>query len=963
MRKVHFLVIFLLLAALILGFSPSLAATGDPVLINEVLASHTGTDDTEFIEFYGIPGTSLDGYSLIVVESDAFAPGTIDRQLDFGPSDILGPNGFYLIGNPVGLGANYGVIPNVDVANNYLENSSLTVALVQTASISGGSVTGSEVVLDAVALTDGDAGDTFFFGAPVIGPDGSNFPAGVHRLVDGVDTDTAADWAIGDFFLGSGNTPTAGDGTPPPPPPPDLTIYDIQYTPDPGGDSPYAGQTVTTQGVVTAFFYASGNRYTFVQDGSGAWNGIMLYKPDGYVNVGDLITITGDVSEYYGLTQFYKPVVAVLSSGNPLPSPAVLASGDVSQEQWESVFVRITNVTVIDDDLGHGEWLADDGSGGAIVDDLGDYSYSPQNGDTLAYIQGPVNYSYYDFKIEPRNDGDILQAVTIPEIQGTGLFSPFDGSYVQTYGIVTQFSKTGKDFWLQDPLGDGDPTSSDGIYVYKGVNSTAGVTPQIGDYIRIVAKVDEYYQLTELKNVKEIEIISSGNPLPEPFVLADLPNESIPDSIALWESLEGMLVSVPYGKVVSGTNYYGEFLMVSEADSVPGSGYFPQTKRIIIRSLGDNQVDYNPENIMVDDFTYRINVMAGDEIYAMLGVVDYNYSYYKIQPISHSENTHKLPKPPVSTRSGDKADLAITTFNVENLFDLLDEPGKNDEGSTPSPAELETKLAKLVMAVEIELELPAILIVQEVENTAILQELGDRINAATGTDYVATSFETSDVRGIEAGFLWDANRVTLLDAFQLSGPDVEAAFGPSSPSPGREPIVGVFDVNGMQITIVGNHFKSKGGDDPLYGTVQPPVRATEIQRKAQAQVVRDYVNSILDADPNALVLVAGDLNDFQFGEPGEGADHPLAILEGGEGEVPLTNLIYMEKGAERYTYTYNGNSQVLDHILVSPSLFEYVAAVDILHLNAGFPAYLEDDASTPIASSDHDPVEARFRFK
>ena len=55
------------------------------MLINEVLASHTGTDDTEFIELYGAPGTSLGGLSLIVVESDAFDPGRIDRRFDFKP--------------------------------------------------------------------------------------------------------------------------------------------------------------------------------------------------------------------------------------------------------------------------------------------------------------------------------------------------------------------------------------------------------------------------------------------------------------------------------------------------------------------------------------------------------------------------------------------------------------------------------------------------------------------------------------------------------------------------------------------------------------------------------------------------------------------------------------------------------------------------------------------------------------
>jgi hypothetical protein len=91
----------------------ALAATGDPVLINEVFATHTGTsDDTEYIELLGNPGANLDGLSLIVVEGEGSSKGRIDRQIDFGPVDVIGANGFYLAGNPNGLGSNYGVTPN-----------------------------------------------------------------------------------------------------------------------------------------------------------------------------------------------------------------------------------------------------------------------------------------------------------------------------------------------------------------------------------------------------------------------------------------------------------------------------------------------------------------------------------------------------------------------------------------------------------------------------------------------------------------------------------------------------------------------------------------------------------------------------------------------------------------------------------------------------------------------------------
>jgi len=328
----------------------------------------------------------------------------------------------------------------------------------------------------------------------------------------------------------------------------------------------------------------------------------------------------------------------------------------------------------------------------------------------------------------------------------------------------------------------------------------------------------------------------------------------------------------------------------------------------------------------------------------------------------------------VANPSADAAILAVADqtsngvqFNGDDAV-TLNIGGKDDASSTPSPEELETQLTKLALAIQVELQLPEIIVVQEIENQAIAQQLADRVNAATGTSYVATSFETSDGRGIEPGFLWDADRVSLIDAFQMSGADVEMWFGPTSPSPGREPIVGVFEIEGRDVTIIGNHFKSKGGDDPLYGVNWPPYRVTEVQRKGQARVVRDFVNGILDADPEALVMVAGDLNDFQFGEPGEDAigdepGHPLSILEGGAGEVPLTNLLYFEKPPETFSYVFDGNSQVLDHMLVSPALLDLVVGADILHFNASYPDSLGAVPGTPLRSSDHDPLEGRFKIK
>ncbi len=980
MRKRRLILTLPLLAAILL-WAPAVGAMPDAqatLEISEIRIDQPGSDVDEYFELSGPPG-SLDGLTYLVIGDSSAGSGVIEAVVDLSAHAIPGSGYFVAAESSFSLGT-----ANLTTSLNFENNDNVTHMLVRDFSGANGDdldgdddgtldVTPWAEIVDWVSLVETPGSGDHYYSPKTVGPDGSFVPAHVFRC--------PGSWEIGDFDPSGGqDTPGAANpcGGPPEPAPtpsvPLVSIQDIQTTSDPGGDSPFVGQVVTTRGVVTAFFYAGGDRLTFIQDGEGPWSGLMLFRPNGFVDLGDLVEVTGEVSEFFGLTEIAFGDVTVLSSGNPLPAPKVLPTGSMAQEQWESVLVRVEDVVVINDDLGFGEWLVDDGSGGARVDDLGNCSYAPASGDTLAYVQGPLHFSFGNFKIEPRDDGDILPSVTIMQIQGDGQFSPFEGQIVQTSGVVTAITASGRDFWIQDPNGDGDPDTSDGIFV-DDRDRLPDPKPQVGDLVVVTGQVEELQfgaalPLTRIDDPHkyEFEILSTENPLPPVIPITDLPDESIPDAIGFWEPLEGMLVSVENGFVVGPTSRFGEFAMITETDAEPGSGYYPQTKQILIRSTGPNAVDYNPERVLVDDSTLEdpIVVKPGDRVRSLTGVVDYTFGNYKLQPVEYDVKTHKLAKVPVSDRSGPKGDLVITTFNVENLFDLVDNPDKDDQGSTPSPEELEVQLTKLALAIEIELELPEIIVVQEVENQEIAQVLADRVNAAAGTNYQAVSFETSDGRGIEPGFLWDADRVTLVDAYQLTDaimPGVAAAFGPSSPSPGREPIVGVFEVDGREIIIVGNHFKSKGGDEPLFGVNWPPDRITEAQRKAQARVVREFVNAILDADPDAWVLVAGDLNDFPFAEPGEGADHPLAILEGGPGEVPLANLVWEEKAAERFTYIFDGNSQVLDHMLASPAMREVLRGVDILHFNASYPDGLGEDPSTALRASDHDPLEARFRLK
>ena len=159
----------------------------------------------------------------------------------------------------------------------------------------------------------------------------------------------------------------------------------------------------------------------------------------------------------------------------------------------------------------------------------------------------------------------------------------------------------------------------------------------------------------------------------------------------------------------------------------------------------------------------------------------------------------------------------------------------------------------------------------------------------------------------------------------------------------RKPLAGEFRMRGKKVFVIANHFSSKGGDEPLFGRFQPPTRSTEVARHAQAQSVNDFVDELLAVDPDASVIVLGDINDFEFSET-------VDILEGGV----LTSLMDTLPKPERYSYVFEGNSQVLDQILVSGNLLgNFPIDYDPVHVNSEFA----DQAS------DHDPQVARLDLR
>jgi predicted extracellular nuclease len=198
---------------------------------------------------------------------------------------------------------------------------------------------------------------------------------------------------------------------------------------------------------------------------------------------------------------------------------------------------------------------------------------------------------------------------------------------------------------------------------------------------------------------------------------------------------------------------------------------------------------------------------------------------------------------------------------------------------------------------------------------------------------------------------------------------LDSEFGDLAFFDTRKSLVGEFLFRGEPVFVIANHFSSKGDDEPLFGSGQPPIRFTEFQsgtpedgwRHAQAQAVNDFVDEILAVDSDAQIVVLGDINDFDFSETVDILTGERIALAGGpdaDGSGPtapsaqgpvLTTLFDTLDADERYSYVFDGNSQVLDQILVSESLLALDPIYDVVHVNAEF----FDQAS------DHDPSVMR----
>jgi predicted extracellular nuclease len=749
--------------------------------------------------------------------------------------------------------------------------------------------------------------------------------------------------------------------------PVDVTGWSVQYA-SAGGNS---WDTTALSGTIQP------GRYFLVQQAQGAGGTIALPTPD--------VTGTIAMSASSGKVALVNNNSSLTCSSSCLPNSAIIdfvGYGSTASSSESNPTPNLSNTTAA---LRNGNGCNETDNNAV---DFSTGAPSPRNSASPVFNCGSITTTT---TTTPPTTTPPTTITKIYTIQGAGLVSTYNGQVVTTEGVVTAIkTSSGRGFFLQDPTGDGDVNTSDGIFVFT--STAPGVT--VGRLVRVTGTVQEYrsdptYQpLTEIISPTitdlsagsaitpvRISLSASGagirNPPTSKIFSTPVYDPAI-DGLDFYESLEGMLVTVENPLVVGPTDdFSGEFAILPDN----GTGATGLTSRSTITI---SSTDFNPERILVDDSVISgVNpaLAVGDRLTAPLtGPLDYSNGNYKIQTLTPITGVDTSQRPTTETLAAlnNTNHLRVASYNIEN-FNAL-----------PANSAHVTLVANHIRQ---NLGAPDLLVLVEVQDddgtgtgttssTANLTALSNAISSAGGPAYAFAQIDpennqdggqpNGNIRQVifyrtDRGLSFvnrgsaganDANSV-LADGVLLLSPGridpTNSAFSDS-----RKPLAAEFTFQGKRLVVIANHFNSKIGDKPLYGETQPPLLSTETKRREQATIVRGFVTQLVTADPTVRVIVAGDLNDFEFSAP-------LSILKNGPETQPvspgqsLSNLVENVIG-DRYTYIFEGNAQSLDHMLYSQSLSNRLVASNIVHLNSD---KVPDD---PARASDHEAVVGDFDF-
>jgi hypothetical protein len=599
---------------------------------------------------------------------------------------------------------------------------------------------------------------------------------------------------------------------------------------------------------------------------------------------------------------------------------------------------------------------------------------------------------------------DFASVTKISDIQTAGNVSDEQGEVHTVIGIVTGIKTGGSGgFFVQEEEADYDldPNTSEGIFVFTSGVIPAGVV--IGNRVAVTGTVSEFpgsaipHAVTELSNVT-VDLQAIGQPLPAPAVIS--PAEGAPTSnLSQYEKYEGMLVTAASFTVVAPTQG-----SINEPNATASSnGVF----HVVItgnprpfREEGIEQTatvpseapcaaciprfDENPEKLRVDSDNQpgstQLNVTAGQTITNMVGVLDYGFFEYTLLPsaspvpVVAGDSTYD----PVPLRTA--TELTISAFNLQRFYDTVNDDNDETAGDdiddvVVTAAAFNNRLNKASLAIRNVLRNPDVIGVVEVDTLAALQALATRINTDNGgsTNYVAYLEEGNDVGGIDVGYLVNTQRVTVQSVTQIgaNATFIDPADNSVDTLNDRPPLVleayilrpdgSVYEF----VTIV-NHLRSLGS----VANNDAGGQRVRAKRAAQAEFLANYVQSRQVTDAEERIILVGDFNAFEVSDGyvdviGTILGTPAPANEVVRSSPDLVNpnlidLIFELPQEQRYSYTFDGNAQVLDHAIVNDDMYEDLTRFAYARLDADFPQIFYGDPTRPERLSDHDAPVAYF---
>jgi uncharacterized protein len=545
--------------------------------------------------------------------------------------------------------------------------------------------------------------------------------------------------------------------------------------------------------------------------------------------------------------------------------------------------------------------------------------------------------------------------VTIASVQGSGSASPVAGQSVDIEGIVVGDFQTGgfNGYYLQDP-GDGDPATSDGIFVY----APGGVDVAMGDEVHVVGTVSEFFGMTEV-TASGVAVCATGSPLPQPAAV------TLPATPESYEPLEGMRVTLPQQlSILEYFNFgrYGEVTLGTERHMQPTAVYAPGSADAVALAaanaldtitLDDGRSTENPDPAIHPDgqtFTLQNTFRGGDLVTNATGVIDYRVNLWRVQPTEGADFQVANPRPAVPVVGGT---TTVASFNVLNYFTTLNSRGAN------TAEEFERQEAKIVSAIsQLDADVVGLIEIENNGGTAVatlVAALNDVMGAGT-YDYIDTGVIGTDV--ITTAFIYKPAEVTPAGDFALLTTDVDARFLDDF---NRPALAQTFADNGTggKVTVVVNHLKSKGSDclavgDPLDPNGQGNCNGV---RTAAAEALADWLAGDPTGQGAGHELIIGDLNSYD-------KEDPIVALTG----AGFTDLVQQYQGEEAYSYVFGGQLGYLDYALAGTELVGDVTGAEHWNINSDEPSLLDYDmtfkqpaqdalyAPDAFRSSDHDPV-------